>query len=985
MKRFASAPAIPAVLVLGLLTGTFVRPPAASAQVPGYTPGDWYRVATEHFLFLYPEELEEWALDMAGRMESVHEAVAEMVGFAPEDRVTVLVDDPGNVSNGSMSPGPLLYMWPTPPNPRSVVGENRGWGEILAVHEFAHAAHLTRPSRNPLQRFLMSLVPIPVTDLMWSTPRWVTEGYATYIEGRLTGSGRPHGVWRPAILRTWALDGQLPTYGQVNGSGGFLGGSMAYLMGSAYLEWLVEREGGREEALPDLWRRLTARQDRSFDGAFEGVFGAPPAELYGHFTVDVTERALAIEDAVEAAGGVVDGELFQRLSWHVGDPAVSPDGERLALQLTSRDGPSRLVVISTTPDTLTTEFRERYEEVFREDPEDVEPVQRRPRPQSPEATLLPTLGRAYTSPAWMPDGDGILVVRSDIEENGRTRPDLFLWDWDDASLHRITRGAAIRDAAPAPDGTWAVGLRCLHASCDIVRIDLDSGAVTALTDTDPARPYYHPRVSPDGETIVASVQMEGEWRLVALDADGTNERLLGPDDGAARFDAEFLDDGRLVLTSTRGGIHDVEILDPATGEVVPVTRVVGSAGAPSAGAGSDIFFLSLHSRGWDLRRIARDAPPATPIVVTAPTAFPAATVPLGPGDTFPAATLEDPRPYGFGPRTRVLLPMIHLAEDGFGGGIGIGGTDPIGRLSWQLQAMYGSDEAPAGASLRARYRGFRPWLHAEVFGVRNPFTAEPPPGIDAANYVEPSSDAVFWGGLAALELRSQRLALTHGARVGASGGAWANRPKRGYLADGAAQERVNEPDRRVLGFGEYDLALRQGRGSWRLTETLRTHGAIGRTGERDWTRWLVSGSIILQGREQGIGLFGRYGGTDAPAGSVEEFAIGGTDPLLFDPAILSQQIAMPALQRGFLRGDGVRSWSAEIYGILPVTPFYWAADARGDGRDWFRLYGVRSELEAPPIPYIRLPAVRVRFGLARLLDDPGKDDWRAWIALGYAP
>ena len=165
-----------AAAATALLVATSTAP--AAAQAPGFTTGDWKRVETEHFLFVYPDPLEEWALAMARRMEAVHEAVASLVGYAPEDRVTVVIDDPINISNGSMSPGPLLFMFPTPPGPRSMIGENRGWGEILAVHEFAHAAHLTRPSRNPRDRLLYDLLPIPVVPIMNRTPRWATEGYA---------------------------------------------------------------------------------------------------------------------------------------------------------------------------------------------------------------------------------------------------------------------------------------------------------------------------------------------------------------------------------------------------------------------------------------------------------------------------------------------------------------------------------------------------------------------------------------------------------------------------------------------------------------------------------------------------------------------------------------------------------------------------------------------------------------------------------------
>ncbi|HJU66068.1 MAG TPA: hypothetical protein VJ596_10345 [Gemmatimonadaceae bacterium] len=208
-----------------------------------------------------------------------------MVGSAPRGKVTVVVDDPLNLSNGFAIPlldRPLMYLFPTPPSPGLTIGHHRGWGEMLSVHEYAHIAHLTRPSRNPGERFLWRLLPAELGPVARRVPRWVIEGYATLIEGRLTASGRPHGAWRAAVLRKWALEGKLPHYAQLNSTDGFLAGAMAYLAGSAYLEWLVERSG--EQSLDHLWRRLSARQRRDFPEAFAGVFGGAPDDLYGRFT-----------------------------------------------------------------------------------------------------------------------------------------------------------------------------------------------------------------------------------------------------------------------------------------------------------------------------------------------------------------------------------------------------------------------------------------------------------------------------------------------------------------------------------------------------------------------------------------------------------------------------------------------------------------------------------------------------------------------------
>src|SRR5205823_7209027 len=111
---------------------------------------------------------------------------------------------------------------------------------------------------------------------------------------------------RAVILRKWAQTGRLPTYGQLEANQSYLGMSMAYLVGSAYLEWLEERSG--PGTLQKLWRRETARRRRSFDAAFEGVFGDSPERLYGKFTAELTERAMVLN------GNAVEGTLWQETS-----------------------------------------------------------------------------------------------------------------------------------------------------------------------------------------------------------------------------------------------------------------------------------------------------------------------------------------------------------------------------------------------------------------------------------------------------------------------------------------------------------------------------------------------------------------------------------------------------------------------------------------------------------------------------------------------
>src|SRR5690242_381392 len=249
---------------------------AAILVVPAFAQGPdarWRTIVTPHFRIHFPIEYEAWAERVASDIESIHSAVVTEVGFAPEKVTDVVIGNPIAEANGETLPlldNPRIVLFSEPPRPQSQIGEFRNWIDLLVTHEMTHLVHLMRPSRNPSRRMLERVV-LPLNPITLAAPRWVLEGYATVVEGRLTGSGRPASSIRAAILRKWAESGRMPSYSQLNSSRTFLGMSMAYLAGSAYLEWLDARGG--PDSLKHLWARLTARQKRSFDEAFIGVYG----------------------------------------------------------------------------------------------------------------------------------------------------------------------------------------------------------------------------------------------------------------------------------------------------------------------------------------------------------------------------------------------------------------------------------------------------------------------------------------------------------------------------------------------------------------------------------------------------------------------------------------------------------------------------------------------------------------------------------------
>lgn len=929
----------------------------------------WRTVKTEHFDIHYTAEVEAWALDLATRVESMREAVGALVGHAPTRRVTVLVDDPLNVPNGfalALIDSPVMFLFPTPPSPSWSIGSYREWPEMLTVHEFAHLAHLTRPSRNPWERRLLTVLPFRLGPITRRAPSWVIEGYATLIEGRLTGSGRPHGVWRPAVIRQWALEGRLPSYQALDALGDFRGGEMRYLVGSAFLEWLVAREELGDTSLVHLWRRLTARESRTFAEAFAGVFGAPPDELYGRFVAEVTAQAVAVERAIGEEGGR-DGELVQRFARETGPPSVSRDGRRLVLVVDAREGPSRVVVLETAEDTaLARRVRERRAEILRRDPEDVPAVDRQPLPHRVLASLYPRGGRAHLEPRFLGDGRRVLVVRNEPLAAGGWRRDLFVWDTESGAVRRVTHGEGIARADPAPDGAMAVAERCRGGHCDVVLVDLRSGDVRVLLAGSTRASYYRPRFSPDGRTVVVSEHRGGVWRLALVPASGGEPRVLDAG-GASRYDAAFLRDGRsLVFISERAGVPNIETLSLDAPDAMPValTDLTGAALAPEPAPGDTVYFLRLSSRGFQLHRVRADAS-----VSLAPRPPLPGSVVLARGvvatDTFAVGRVASPQSYGLGPRGFRLLPGSQASADGWGVLLSLGNFDPVGRFTVLAQAAAGSAAAWRGGALRASYRRWPVDLSGELFGG-----GDRPSRQDAERIAPPDLDADYFGGALFAEWSARGTGRLTAARAGGS----VHR----------VVPRLGDEVTRALAVAELRQDRLQTPGLLAFTQSLAVQGTAGRTADAGWHRLRASGALGVTFRGRGLRGEAEFARTSRDAPSFERVLVGGSAPLLFDEAILSQRLAMPAVPLRIVGGRQALTARLSIVGPM-VEPFAWAAWGGEPLGHPYRVVGLETRELTAPVPYARVPELRIRTGVAYTLDSPERHRLRGYGTLVLRP
>ena len=978
MPRRDASSLVCGVRLRGAALALLVLLPAArslSAQLYTRPQLQWETIRTSHFDVYFPATMDPWAREVAARLESIREAVVTVVGNAPAHRVTIVIDDPYNLVNGAALPllnTPTIVLWPTPPDPTGDLGNAPGWPELLAVHEFTHIAHLTWPSRNPFDRVVWELLPANLGPIARRAPRWVMEGYATYVEGRLTGSGRPNSAARAAVIRQFALDGQLPAYDELDASPRYLGGDMAYLMGSAFLEWLVAqpRVTGADTgdiSLQHLWRRMSAQTDRTFERAFAGVFGDSPQALYGRFTAEVTGNALQAARLI-AAAGLDTGETFQRLSWYTGDPAVAPDGRRLAIPVRRPGQPTQVVVWSTAPLPADTARAAAAERTIGRDSLDVPSVPRGPPPRPALAILDASHGRGFDDPRFFADGERLLVIHNEPLADGALRPDLFEWLPGTDEVRRITHGASVRDADPAPDGKTALAVRCRDGICDVVSVDLANGALRVVLAATPTRQYYRPRFAPDGRSAIVSVHDVDRWRLEVFDIGAAGiaaAHPVGPTDGASRFGATYVARGTTVVAvSDLGGEPHLELIDLQSGETKLLAATSGGTGAPSASpVDRDVYFLTQSARGRDLHRVALSAAKSTAAPVLPPDLAPAAVPATVRVDSFAPAPVPAPITYGMTPRNYRYLIGGALGPEGDYVTLLVGSSDPVGRLSWTAQGSIGDPGTWRGVSVAGAYRGFPVTLDGSVFAV-----SQFPSRQSAGSYASDSLDANFAGAVVAAGATRYSSWLVNRARIGLSAGGL-------EIASGPARLRD-------LLFASYVGTGDFSSGELLLRATIGAVGSVGQTEGTGWQRLTARGSVVLGYAHQAIRYSIVYSQVGRGAPAYEVPVAGGSAPPLTDPALLTQRIAVPALPIGVVSGTQLTDQHLE-YGLDPLVLYFERLGTPGRGP--FDLYGAEVRAGSPPVPFLAVPAVAFSTGIGYSISDPFKYKLRAYIAARYEP
>lgn len=704
---------------------------------------DWQTFETENFRVHFTPEYRQWALSSAREMEVVRQLIKDQQGRVLTEKVDAYIVDPYNAANGfalPLSHRPYMAFFATPPQSDSIIANSSSWQQLLVLHEYVHLVHLAQKSRSKWRNNVANWYDIFDASQI-NGERWVSEGYATLLESKLTGRGRLFNNQVEAIIQQFARQGALPSYKQLNsGDDSFMSGSMAYLVGVRYLKWLEENYG--EDTLDAVWTRWAAVEQRDFEKAFKGVFPDTAKNLYQRFVAEYTYKAMQYEAQLTALSNTDShSQLWLDLTGYISAPSLSPKGDYLAIVETKRNdegSTTKLQVYKTSDNTKKAEeFSKEATELLEDDPQDIADKAPSVFKREVAYTLNQRNSRGIKNPRWL-DQDTIIYGASSLASKNSYHQDVFSWHLPTNTIKQLTTSANIRRFDISKNGQYLIAERSRVGTSQIVKVSLapeSIGEITAeLTTPSFEQVYDFPRLRPTSDSspsdsfAYVSSSLNNKWQLKVRQLSSEQEQIIPlPENYQFLSYPEWSEDGQTLYfvaglnNATR--LYQYEFSNKTLSAVTSGEQVITW---PMVQGDNKLLHLAINAQGPDVYQL--DLSHTEKRVVTTTTITSAITVNLADSLKLSEATITvdesigEQSEYGIGPQqgTITLAESVYSASSSMLE-VGYKSGDVLSRFDWQVNASQDVfSNIISGASGVIRWQGWPVKLlgHSYVFNLK---------------------------------------------------------------------------------------------------------------------------------------------------------------------------------------------------------------------------------------------------------------------------
>lgn len=643
------------------------------AQIPGGIDLDprlkWYTVETDHFAVHFPlrgrptPDSFELAREVAGICEEVHRLLLPAAGWQPEARTNIVIADFYDYPNGWAAPFPhnTITIIPTPPAGDRTNDDD--WLRTLILHEYSHILQLDMVSGIPLAlRRIFGRVMMPNA----LAPAWLNEGYAVYNETRFTPFGRLRGAEYQAMLRAARDAGQLLS---VDRCGSYElrrwpGGTAPYLYGS--------RLHGHAASTGDsaAWDRYNRHRSASLpfteNASARRTFGRDIGRIWA-------EAAAAVPAG--AGADLPTPTRLTRTGFSTGRPCWSADGTRVYfVDASRREYPSIKEIDLQT-----------------------------------RSTRILHRGSVNGRLAGGDSGRALVFAQLDRRNNYYDIADIYRLNPAGGRARRLTHGERARDPDLAADTAVVVFVTGNRGKSALKLLDVATGTITTLAESEERVVYSSPRFSPGGRWIAVSKSRPGGWTNIELIDRRSGWSIPVTDDRANDITPAWSRTGRtLFFISDRSGTYQLYAYQLASAATYQCTHSRYGVFEPDVSPdnqhialtalgpdGTDVVSIPLAPADWTI---------ALPFVDTLPESEPAAQPATG-------------QVYYYNPfpslMPRFWLPWLDNS-DGLRAGAFTVGWDALQVHRYSVAAGWQPDRRTPHVEMAYEYRGLWPVLGASI-------------------------------------------------------------------------------------------------------------------------------------------------------------------------------------------------------------------------------------------------------------------------------
>ncbi|MDH5444793.1 MAG: hypothetical protein OEY52_04500 [Gammaproteobacteria bacterium] len=635
---------------------------------------DWFTLESENFYLTYHEGLEEIARDTLSLAEQIHKRLSKRLKWDPVYKTHVVLTDEYDFSNGFAIPFPNLFttLFITPPDDLITLEDHAGWIETVLTHEYAHILHLDKVEGMPDGvRSVFGRHPLGFPNIL--QPRWLIEGYATFIEtDRERGIGRGQSSLYEGMMRAELL-GEFKPLKMVNQPmASWPMGTSWYMYGVFWHEF-IEQTYGRQQIEMGIEHHSNNILPFSINRTAKSTYGKEHLDLWDDFEIYMNKKFQPQIKAIKKQG-VVEGKRLSFEGYLNGPVRTLPTGEAYYVSYNGEREPS-LMKIGNNKEI------ERLTDVHLGARLDVHPE------------------------------SGVLLSQLEICGAGQMYADLYRLDLDGDDMEKITDCARYRNAIWSPDGKSIMAVKYARGITELHLLD-DWGKLKEVVwkgklwevigglDWSPTK----------NELIAAVYREQGGWNLEKFNLNTRKWSYVLKDSAIVGY-PQYTDDGRYVLfTSEHGKVYNIRRLDTRNGNITTLTNVLTGALSPSQTPDGDVFYIGYSSEGLDVYHLASKDIKPSPLPKSAkgttgkPLPKPPVIEPISVSEYSPWDTLAP----------AMWQPYFYFDEDRSEWGVFTAGYDSLLQHAYGVGVAYDSKNDWWDGTLAYVYDGLYPTITLDV-------------------------------------------------------------------------------------------------------------------------------------------------------------------------------------------------------------------------------------------------------------------------------